>query len=77
MSEEKTSEARLGDRILAALEMAIDQGDLKISETLLRAMELTMTRNINGEDFVERRDYPEGLEKALVKLEELRKKDAS
>lgn len=71
MSDSK-SEIRLGDKILSALEMALEQNDLNVAETLLRALEMTMTRKI-GEGFVERRDYPEALEKAMVKLEELRK----
>lgn len=65
---------RLSDRILSALELALDQQDLKISETLTKALEMSMTRNTGGGEFVERRDYPSQIEKAMDKLNELREK---
>ena len=65
---------RLSDRILYALEMALDQGDISIAETLARAMEMAMTRNTGGGEFVERRDYPPAMEAAMNRLNELRRK---
>lgn len=65
---------RLSDRILYALEMALEQGDAPIAETLVRAMEMSMTRNTGGGEFVERRDYPEAMERAMNRLNELRRK---
>ena len=63
---------RLSDRILSALELALEQDDLKISELLTRAMEQAMTRNTGGGEFIERRDYPPEIEKAMDKLFALR-----
>lgn len=68
---------RLSDRILSALELSLDQGDLKISETLTRALEQSMTRNTGGGEFVERRDYPPEIEAAMNKLYELRDQDGA
>ena len=63
---------RLSDRILYALELALEQGDVAIAENLTRAMELSMTRNTGGGEFVERRDYPAAMESAMKRLNELR-----
>lgn len=71
MSESKI---RLSDRILDALQLALEQEDLKISEYLTQALELAMTRNSGGGEFVERRDFPVELEEALEKLDTLRQK---
>ncbi len=65
---------RLSDRILFAVELALEQQDLELSETLNKALELSMTRNTGGGDFIERRDYPREIEKAIVQLRELKKK---
>jgi len=63
---------RLSDRILSALELALEQDDLKIAEILTRAMEQAMTRNTGGGEFIERRDYPPEIERAMDKLYSLR-----
>jgi len=63
---------RLSDRILLALELALEQDDLKIAELLTRAMEQAMTRNTGGGEFIERRDYPPEIETAMEKLYALR-----
>ena len=63
---------RLSDRILFALELALEQGDLAISELLTRGIEMSMTRNTGGGEFVERRDYPADLETAMKRLNELK-----
>lgn len=68
---------RLSDRILYALELALEQEDVSIAETLTRALELAMTRNTGGGEFVERRDYPADMEVAMKKLTELRQKYAA
>ena len=65
---------RLSDRILSALQLALEQEDLKISETLTKALEHAMTRNTGGGEFIERRDYPAEIEKAMNKLSELKDK---
>ncbi len=63
---------RLSDRILFALELALEQGDVPISESLTRALEMSMTRNTGGGEFVERRDYPPAMEEAMKILSDLR-----
>ena len=68
---------RLSDRILSALQLSLSQEDVKISELLTRALELAMTRNTGGGEFVERREYPPEIEEAMNKLEELRAKQDS
>lgn len=65
---------RLSDRILFALELALDQKDLELSEALNNALELSMTRNTGGGEFIERRDYPKEIEAALVQLRTLKGK---
>lgn len=68
---------RLSDRILFALELALEQGDIPISESLTRALEMSMTRNTGGGEFVERRDYPAAMEQAMKILNDLRKNQAN
>lgn len=69
--------SRLSDRILFALELALEQGDIPIAESLTRALEMSMTRNTGGGEFVERRDYPAAMEDAMKILNDLRKKQAN
>lgn len=65
---------RLSDRILFALELALEQKDLELSEGLLNTLELAMTRNTGGGEFIERRDYPKEIETAIEQLRGLKKK---
>lgn len=74
MSDDQYNKLRLSDRILYALELALDQEDLKICEALSNALELSMTRNAGGDEFVERRDYPTEIERAMDKMHALREK---
>lgn len=69
---DEKDQIRLSDRILSALTLSLEQDDLKISELLTRALELAMTRNTGGGEFIERRDYPPEIEAAMSKLYELR-----
>jgi len=71
---DENDKIRLSDRILSALELSLKQGDVKISELLTNALELAMTRNSGGGEFVERRDYPPEIEKAMDDLAALRAK---
>ncbi len=64
--------SRLSDRILSALELAINQKDILIAEQLLRALELAMTRNAGGKNFKEKRDYPPAIADAINRLELLK-----
>lgn len=74
MDQSEKDKIRLSDRILSALELALEQEDLKISELLTRSLEMAMTRNTGGGEFIERRDYPPELEKAMDMLNDLRDK---
>jgi hypothetical protein len=49
------TERRLGNLLLAALNMACDQKDLEVARMVHRALELVMTRSA-GADNIERRD---------------------
>ena len=77
MEQHEKDKIRLSDRILSALELSLEQDDLKIAELLTRAMEQSMTRNTGGGEFIERRDYPPEIEKAMDKLNFLRKNQKS
>ncbi len=72
MDKDSRASIRLSDRILSSLELALEQDDLKIAEILTRALEQAMTRNTGGGEFIERRDYPPEIEKAMNKLHDLR-----
>ena len=63
---------RLSDTVLKALQLALDQKDLTISDLLSRALEMAMTRGAGGKDFVERREFTEEVESTLNQLEALR-----
>lgn len=63
---------RLSDRIAFALELALVQKDIRIADVLVNALELSMTRNSGGGDFVERRDYPPEMEALLKRLKEIK-----
>ena len=65
---------RLSDRILFALQLSLSQGDIEISEKLVKALEMSMTRNTGGGEFIERRDYPPEIEEAMDLLDQLKEK---
>ena len=64
---------RLSDKVIEALELAIQQEDVQISEYLANALELALTRNAGGGGFVERREISEGVVSLLEKYEHLKK----
>lgn len=66
---------RLSDRILFALQLALEQEDVRIADKLAKVLEFSMTRNTGGGEFIERRDYPSPIEQALDKLDELRENE--
>ncbi len=76
MSNISLEKLRLSDRILTALELAVEQEDAQIGEILHKALDLSMTRNTGGGEFIERRDYPLNIEDTLDKLDALQKKAA-
>ncbi len=75
MDESLLNKHRLADRILYALKLAIEQQDIKVADALMQALELSMTRNTGGGEFVERRDFPPEMEKELSKLRQIKGKD--
>ncbi len=77
MSVLSKEQIRLSDRILSALELSLEQDDIKISELLTKALDLAMTRNTGGGEFIERRDYPPEIEAAMGILNDLRDKSDS
>ncbi|MBI1214477.1 MAG: hypothetical protein GC185_01500 [Alphaproteobacteria bacterium] len=64
---------RLSDLILEAMHLALEQKDVVIADLLSRAMEMSLTRNAGGRNFIERRDLSDDVEVALEKLVELRR----
>lgn len=73
MEDSNLSKHRLSDRIFYAMRLAIEQKDHQIADALLKVLELSMTRNSGGGEFVERRDYPPEVEAVLEKLRALKK----
>lgn len=67
-----TDHARLSDKILDALEMAVQQKDLEIAVLLDHALDKSMTRNTGGGSFVERRSYTERMEAVSSALNTLK-----
>jgi len=65
---------RLSDRILFALQLALEQGDMPICEHLRLALEESLTRNAGGKDFTERREFAKECSDAFQKLSDLREK---
>ncbi len=72
MTEERQSQ-RLADRVLDALTLSVDQGDLETSELLARALERAMTRRAGGVDFTERRTFSDDVKNTLEALARLRR----
>lgn len=75
-NEDSNMQQRLSDRILYALDMALDQEDEAISRLLWQVLELSMTRNAGGKNFIERREFHQEVEKALNRLQELKSRSA-
>lgn len=65
---------RLSDKILDALEFALQQKDIEIAILLDHALDKSMTRNTGGGGFVERRAYTERMEAAQDMLYALKGK---
>ncbi|MCG5242848.1 hypothetical protein [Azospirillum doebereinerae] len=66
------NERRLGDRILSALEMALEQGHLDVAEHLALALEATLTR-FGGPGAVDHRELSLAMAQAFERLGALRK----
>lgn len=67
---------RLSDRILFALELAVEQDDISISDDLVSAMEKAITRATGGKDFVERRELAPEYDSVLSQYDELKANQA-
>lgn len=63
---------RLSDRILFALELAVEQGDLGIADNLVAAMEQSITRATGGKDFTERRELAPEYDAVLSQYDDLK-----
>ena len=72
MTETNLSNSRLSDRIFYALQLANEQKDIQISEALVSVLDMAMTRNTGGGEFVERRDYPPEYVSELDRLKALK-----
>lgn len=72
MIEEKHYQ-RLSDVIIKALELAIEQKDVVISDLLRRALDMTMRRNAASRSNIDRRDTAVEIEKVVEKLEALKR----
>ena len=72
MDEQILNKYRLSDRIFFALQLALEQKDDALSEILVSALDLSMTRNSGGGEFVERRDYPQEVEEALARYQAIK-----
>lgn len=73
MDETNLNKHRLSDRIFYALQLAVDQKDVQVANDLVHVLELAMTRNSGGGEFVERRDFPAEVEALLDKARALKK----
>lgn len=69
--------SRLSDHILSAIQIAIEQKDVEIAESLIKSLELSLTRNAGGGEFVERRNYPEQLKNVTSELEKIKAEQAN
>lgn len=66
-------ERRLGDRILNALELALEQENLEVAELLARALEETLTA-FGGPGAIDRRELPDSMLAAFEGLDHLRRR---
>ncbi len=72
MDEQILNKYRLSDRICFALQLAVEQKDINVADTLVHALEQSMTRNSGGGEFFERRDYPPEAEKLIAELRRIK-----
>jgi len=73
MDETNLNKYRLSDRVFYALRLAVEQKDGQVAGALVSVLELAMTRNSGGGEFVERRDLPEAVETLLDEARALKK----
>ncbi len=63
---------RLSDRILFALELAVEQADMGIADNLVSAMEQSITRASGGKGFAERRELAPEYDAVLSQYDDLK-----
>lgn len=68
-------QVRLSDHVMGALDIALDQKDILVAEKLFSVLEVVMTRNAGGQDFVERREFPEKVNESLNRLMALKESE--
>jgi hypothetical protein len=73
MDETNLNKYRLSDRVFYALKLAVDQKDGQVAGALINVLEMAMTRNSGGGEFVERRDFPKEVENLLNEARLLKK----
>jgi hypothetical protein len=73
MDETNLNKFRLSDRVFYALKLAVDQKDGQVAAALVNVLEIAMTRNSGGGEFVERRDFPKEVEALLDEARALKK----
>lgn len=73
MDETNLNKFRLSDRVFYALKLAVEQKDGMVASALVNVLELTMTRNSGGGEFVERREFPKEVEALLDEARALKK----
>ena len=73
MPDNKKQYQRLSDLVTQAMRLALDQKDVAIADILSRALEMSLTRNAGGRDFLERREMSDDVNKALDDLIALKK----
>ena len=73
MDETNLNKFRLSDRVFYALKLAVEQKDGMVAAALVNVLELAMTRNSGGGEFVERRDFPKEVEALLDQARALKK----
>lgn len=74
MDSKDLKDIRLSDRIVYALEKALEQEDVQVAKVLVQALELTLTRIPSSADFVDRRGYPKKIEEAMRRMDEIQRK---
>ena len=73
MDETNLNKHRLSDRVFYALKLAVEQKDGHVANALVQVLEMAMTRNSGGGEFVERRDFPKEVEALLDEARALKK----
>ena len=66
-----TPQRRLSDKILSAFDQACERGEIDVAETLVRALELTLTR-VGGKGSIDHRVDLGPVVEAYARLKQMR-----